>query len=139
MKSIRKVMAVLYDLKDGKPYYLILHRVLRWNGWELLKGTVNVGESLEQAIKREIHEETGLGEFSVKFKLGKKIEWIWGDYRVIVDEIFVVRADMTKAITLKQRIVEHDAYLWADKNTVLARLTHDNAREILEIVDRKLH
>ena len=138
MKAIRKVMAVLYDFKNGRPYYLIFHRILRWRGWELLKETIEDDEDVLAAIKRGIVEETGLRDFKIISRLGHKIEWIWGDYRVVVEDVFVVKADITKPISLKQKIVEHDAYLWANKKTALERLTFENTREALERADRKL-
>ena len=44
-KIEEKVQAVVYDIRNNKPYFLILHRILRWQGWELLKETLEDGES----------------------------------------------------------------------------------------------
>ncbi len=138
MKVIKKVVAVLYDLKDGVPYYLILHRKLRWHGWELLKETKEDHETHLETLKRGIREETGLTDFKIRGNLGHSFEWMWGDFRVLVEEVFLVKVDMTKPITLKQRVVEHDAYLWTDKQTALQRLTYENARQVLEMADRRI-
>lgn len=138
MKVIKKVMAVLYDLKDGVPYYLILHRQLRWRGWELLKETKEDHETHLETLKRGIKEETGLTDFKIRGNLGHSFEWMWGDFRVLIEEIFLVKADMTKTINLKQRVIEHDAYLWADKQTAISKLTYKNVQEALALADRKL-
>ncbi len=138
MKVVRKVMAILYDVRDGKPYYLILHRVLRWHGWELLKETIENGEDNLTAIKRGIKEETGLTDFTITGRLGHKFDWVWGGTRVIVEDVFIVRADMTKPISLKQKVIEHDAYLWTNKRTAMERLTYENSIDALEKADRKL-
>jgi hypothetical protein len=137
MKVIKKVIAVLYDLKDGVPYYLVLHRQLRWHGWELLKETKEDHETHLETLKRGIGEETGLTDFKIRGNLGHSFEWIWGDFRVLVEDVFLVKVDMTKPITLKQKVIEHDAYLWASKEEALQRLTYENTKHVLELVDRR--
>ncbi len=138
MKVIKKVVAVLYDIKNGKPYYLIMHRVLRWHGWELVKETIEDHETNLETLKRGIKEETGLTDFKIRGTLGHSFEWIWGDFRVLVEDVFLVKVDMTKPITLKQRVIEHDSYLWADKQTAISKLTYKNMQEALGLADRKL-
>lgn len=130
-------MAVLYDIRE-QPYYLILHRVLRWHGWELLKGTIEDNESSLDAIKREIKEETGLNNFEIKGKIDKKLEWVWGDYRVVINEVYIVKASLYDKISLKQKIKEHDEYRWIVREDALKLLTHDNSKKVLELVHRKL-
>ncbi len=138
MKVIKKVIAVLYDLKDGKPYYLILHRKLRWHGWELLKETKEDHETHLETLKRGIKEETGLADFKIRGSLEYSFEWMWGDFRVLVEDVFLVKVDMTKPITLKQKVIEHDAYLWANKDAAISKLSYKNMQEALALADRKL-
>ncbi len=138
MKAIRKVMAVLYDVENGRPSYLIMHRILRWHGWELVKETIEDHEDDLTAITRGIKEETGLKEFKLRGKLGYKFDWLWGDYRVVVEDVYIFKTDMSKPINLKQKVVEHDSYLWTSKEEALQRLTYENTRQVLELVDRKL-
>ena len=59
MEEKKGVSAVIYD-DNGALYFLIFHRVKDWEGWEFPKGGINDGEAPEEAIIREIQEETGL-------------------------------------------------------------------------------
>ncbi len=71
-KPIKKVRAIIYDIKDNQPYFLILHRVLRWQGWEFVKETLEPGENVIGALKRGIKEETGLKNFEIIKSLDKQ-------------------------------------------------------------------
>lgn len=131
-KQVKKVRAIIYDIKNGKPYFLILHRILRWTGWEFLKGTIKPGESNEEALKREIKEETGLKKFKIIKSLDKQERWqALGNEYFIVD-VFLVRADMGDKISLKQEIIEHDGYQWVDKETALKKLTWPESKKLLK-------
>ena len=129
---MRKVQAVIYDIKYGKPYFLILHRVLHWKGWEFPKGTVKMGEDNIKTIKREIREETGLKSFEIVKSLNKKIEFMWDKKKVVIVDIFLVKADMSKKVHLNNKMIEHDTYLWVNKKAALGRLTYKDARDVLE-------
>jgi NADH pyrophosphatase NudC (nudix superfamily) len=129
---IKKVRAIIYDIKDSQPYFLILHRILRWQGWEFVKETIESGESMEQALKRGIKEETGLKKFKIIKKLNKQEKWqaLGNDYQVV--DVFLIKADMNKKISLKQKIKEHDNYQWVNKETVLEKLTWPESKELLK-------
>ena len=129
---IKKIRAIIYDIKDGEPYFLILHRVLHWQGWEALKGTIKPGETNEQALKREIQEETGLKKFKIIKSLNKQEEWKALGNKYIVVDVFLVQADMNEKIVLDQEVVEHDKYQWVDKETALEKLTWSETKELLK-------
>jgi NADH pyrophosphatase NudC (nudix superfamily) len=131
-KLLKKVRAIIYDIKDSHPYFLILHRILRWQGWEFVKETIESGESMEQALKRGIKEETGLKKFKIIKRLNKQEKWqaLGNDYQVV--DVFLIKADMNKKISLKQKIKEHDNYQWVNKETVLEKLTWPESKELLK-------
>lgn len=130
-KTIKKVRAIIFDIKNGQPYFLILHRILRWRGWEILKGSIKPGESNEQALKREIREETGLKNFKIIKSLNKQEKWqaLGNNYWII--DTFLVQAGMDQKISLKQDIIEHEGYQWVNKKTALKKLTWLKTKKLL--------
>ncbi|GAA0432182.1 NUDIX hydrolase [Streptomyces luteireticuli] len=104
------VGAVIADA-DGKV--LLLHRPADdYLGglWELPSGGVDAGETLVEALRREVTEETGLtvtavggylGHFGYRSSSGRKTR----------QHNFT--ATVTPGETVK--LTEHDAHLWADR------------------------
>lgn len=55
---LKKVGVIIHD---GEGHYLILRRnPSRWQGWGLITGKVEQGESLEDTAIREVEEELGI-------------------------------------------------------------------------------
>jgi len=137
-KAVKKVRAVIYDIKDNQPQFLIFHRILRWKGWEILKETIEKGETLRQALIRGIKEETGIKHFKIIKKLNKQDKWRANEINYYIVDTFLVRADMNDKISLKQEVIEHDGYKWVDKKTALKRLTWPTPQKLLKEIDNKL-
>lgn len=130
--TIKKVRAILYDTKDNKSYFLILHRILRWKGWEILKETIERGEKPEKALLRGIKEETKLRKFKIIRKLDKKENWQSEGKNYSIIETYLVKADMNEKISLKQEIIEHDKYQWVDRKTAIKKLTWPKTKNLLK-------
>jgi len=128
----KKVRAIIYDIKDGKPYFLILHRILRWNGWEVLKETIEPGENLKQVLIRGIKEETGLKDFKIIRDLNKTEKWQKDRIDYEITATFLVKANMNEKISLNQAIIEHDNYEWVEKETAVANLTWPNTKKLIK-------
>jgi 8-oxo-dGTP pyrophosphatase MutT (NUDIX family) len=75
MNVKRGVSAIIYDKRGSAYYFLILHRVKDWEGWEFVKGKVDDDESSDVAIKRVVKEEAGLKTFNIFGKLSQKREF----------------------------------------------------------------
>lgn len=129
-RQIKKVRAIIYDTKNGKPYFLILRRILRWEGWEILKETLEKNETLIDALKRGIFEETKLKNFEIIKSLGEKEEWVFEENNYFIADTFLVRADMDQKISLKQKVVEHDKYEWVEKETAIEKLTWPRTKNL---------
>ncbi len=128
------VSAIIYD-NNGSYYFLILHRIKGWKGWEFPKGGIQEGESPEQAVVREIKEETGLQTF----KVIKKIESCRNFENEGVKhtfDLFLVEASMNIPVDISND--EHDTYLWATHERVLEKLTWDEEREAFKIAFEQL-
>lgn len=132
-KEIRKaVTAVVYD-KMHKPYFLILKRTKNWEGWEFVKGGTKERETEEDAVKREIIEETGLQEFKIIKKLDNvRKEFIGIGNKLNIHSIYLVESNMNIPIHMPQGDdKEHSTYLWADADSAMSKLTWDNDKKIL--------
>lgn len=127
------VGAIVFDETNGDSegyIFLILHRILNWTGWEFPKGGTD-GEGLENALKRELEEETGITDFKIIKKLDKKLEFENPKRNQFhSNTIFLVKADSRQEINLDQDIIEHDAYMWADEKTVLEKLHFEDTKEV---------
>jgi len=131
-RTVKKVRAVIFDIKNQKPYFLILHRILRWKGWEFLKETMERGEKPIDALKRGIFEETKLKKFKIIGKLKEQEKWVYQNNNYWIVETFLVWADMRQKISLKQEIVEHDRYLWVTKEEAVEKLTWPKTKKLIQ-------
>ncbi len=131
MEVKKGVSAIIYD-DNGEHYFLIFHRIRGWDGWEFPKGGIKEGESPEQAIVREIQEETGLSKFSVIGKLDKQREFE-NDGKKHIFDVFVVQASMNIPVQLQKHDPEHDTYLWSTKDRVKEKLTWPEEKELFEM------
>lgn len=79
------------------------------NTWESAGGNVECGEKLEEAIRREIREETGITEITIK-----NVAYVT---LVNDDEPYLIIAyiceSQTETVALSN---EHQAFMWADKD-----------------------
>src|SRR3990167_11066487 len=65
-KYRKSVFVVVYRKTSEGIKYLVMKRTLHWTGWEFPKGGINLGEKIEDAVKRELKEETG--QFSLNIQ-----------------------------------------------------------------------
>lgn len=128
---MKKVRAIIYDVKDNVPYFLILHRILRWTGWEVLKETMELKETVEETIERGIREETGLHNFEIIKNLDKTEKWAEDNQEYEIVATFLVKANMNEKISLKQEIIEHDKYEWVTKEEALKKLTFPETKKLI--------
>ena len=130
MEEKKGVSAIIYD-DNGSLYFLIFHRVAGWDGWEFPKGGIKDGETPEQALVREVQEETGLSKFRVCGKLDTKRTFESDGVKHVFD-IYVVETSMNIPVTLQKEDPEHDTYLWATKDRVNEKLTWDEEKQVFE-------
>ena len=78
------------------------------NTWEGAGGNIECGEKPEEAIKREIREETGITEITIKNVA--YVSLANGENPLLV--IAYICESQTETVTLSN---EHQAFMWADK------------------------
>jgi len=122
VKIIQTIVAVIHD----KDYFLILEKKGTWKGWQFVQGAKEKGESWEDAVKREVKEETGLADIEII----KKVENVKADYWFVWENekihkfltFFLVKADKNDPITLS---VEHSNYRWCKYEEALESLKYN--------------
>lgn len=110
-------------LRKGKGYE---------QGWEPIKGSINFGETEEQAVIREIREEAGLQDKDIKI-LGKLPEFYWGESQEeklkIKARVFVCEY-IGGEIKLDKR--EHVNYKWMDVGEAMKEIWLKNGSKMIE-------
>jgi 8-oxo-dGTP pyrophosphatase MutT (NUDIX family) len=121
--------AVVFRKERGVLKYLLLH--YQSGHWDFPKGNIEKGESLEETVKREIKEETGI--FNLNFVPGfkKSIEYF---YKLKGKNIFkIVTFFLVETETKKVKISwEHRGYKWLLYGEALEQLTFKSAKEVLQ-------
>ena len=121
--------AVVFRKEKGVFKYLLLH--YQAGHWDFPKGNIEKGESLEETVKREIKEETGI--FNLDFVPGfkKSIEYF---YKLKGKNIFkIVTFFLVETKTKKVKISwEHRGYKWLPYEEALEQLTFKSAKEVLQ-------
>ena len=97
---------------------IFLMRSYKWKDkWVIPGGHVELGETLEQALKREIKEETGLGIYDIKFLLFQ--EFIY-DKAFWQKKHFIFFDFICKTKSLKVKLnSEGQKYLWVKPTKAL--------------------
>ena len=120
--------------KDNKIYYLLLNYPSSTKSartyWDFAKGHVEKGEEIEETVKREVREETGLTD--IEFVKGFK-EWIKYFFKfkgknIFKTVVFLLAETKTKEVKIS---FEHIGYEWLPYEKAVERLTFKNAREVL--------
>ncbi|MDE5589431.1 MAG: NUDIX domain-containing protein [Acetatifactor sp.] len=95
------------------------------NTWEGAGGNIECGETPEIAIKREIREEAGITDITVKNVA--YVTLVNGDNPYLI--IAYICESLTETVTLSD---EHQAFMWADKEACKVMLP----RAIIEDFDK---
>ena len=80
------------------------------DGWEFPGGKMEVGETREQALERELREE-----LEIKVEVGKLLKTIKYSYPKFD---LTMHCFLTKIIEGTPNLLEHEAACWVDKNNI---------------------
>ncbi len=140
-KYIKGVFIVTYARDGGKIYFLLLHRILHWKGWEFPKGGTEGGETEKETIRRELKEETGLkaeniidlnlkGRFRYKKQLPDRPGVIGMEWKLFAVEVRKAKVRLDHG--------EHDRYRWLGFGKAYSMLKWSNQKRCLRAVDNWL-
>jgi 8-oxo-dGTP pyrophosphatase MutT (NUDIX family) len=135
-KIERSAGAIIFRRENEKIFYLLLyypslsHRAEK-NFWDFPKGHIEKGESELDTVKREIFEETGIKEFKILDGFKEQIKYFfkWQGKTILKFVTFYLIETNQKEIKISP---EHIDWCWADFETALSLLTHQNSKEILK-------
>ncbi|OQX00729.1 diadenosine tetraphosphate hydrolase [Candidatus Parcubacteria bacterium A4] len=121
--------AIVFRREKQNIYYLLLR--YEAGHWDFPKGHIEKGEKIEETVRREIEEETGIRD--IGFITGFK-EWFKYFYKKDGKLVFkIVTFFLVETKTEEVKISpEHISYEWLDYEDALEQLTFKNAKEILE-------
>ena len=128
-------MAIIYSDKGN---FLLLRTNPKWmkiDSWFVVTGSVNKNETEEEAVKREINEETKLEILEIKpTDYVGKYEWPLGSGKIHSERAFLVKV---KEAPVKLS-GEHLEFKWLNKEDFLKQIdwneeieSKDKLREIL--------
>lgn len=137
MRYRKGVFAIVFS----KNEYLLLHRILHWNGWELLKGGIRKNETLIKCLKREVKEETGLkikriidmkksGKFKYPNELSDRPGISGQTWHLYAVEVCPGKVKIDKR--------EHSAYRWEKYNIAYKLLTWPDFKKCLKLVNSRI-
>ena len=139
-KKYRKgIFCIAYAVKPLR--YLLLHRKLHWQGWEFPKGGSLAREEIENTVKREIMEETGLKAINIK-KFPAKGKFIY-DKKTQAERkargfSYVLFSCEVRKGRVRLSRNEHDGYKWCNYSHALKLLKWPSQKKCLKIVNRAI-
>lgn len=121
--------AIIFRKENKKIYYLLLY--YEAGHWDFPKGNIEKGERPEEAARREIKEETGIGK--IKFLPGFKetIKYFYKREGKIFFKVVVFFLAQTQTQKIKISW-EHQGFQWLPYQAALEQLTFKNAKGVLE-------
>jgi mutator protein MutT len=111
--------------------------IFRRGKWDLPKGKLDAGESIESCAVREVQEETGIQHITLLNLLGKTYheyfdKWIQED--VIKESWWYVMQASSSETLIPQTEEDIEQIIWADKNQIKECMTnsYENVNDIIE-------
>ena len=134
--------AVVCRIENGTIYYLLLrypalsHRAKK-DYCDFPKGHLEKGESDVEAMRREIKEETGIGDLEIinGFRETIKYFFVVGERKIFkIVSFYLVRTN-TKEVKIS---FEHTGFDWLPFEQAVKALSFSNAKNILAKADKFL-
>ena len=130
MKHVYSSGVVVFLKKEGQNFYLLLRT--RSGFWDLPKGKVEPGETLQQAALRELKEETGLDHVEILPGFQESLNYLFRDqegnpiYKTVYFFVGEVASDAHVKLSR-----EHQDFIWLPFDEAVRRLTYQTARDMV--------
>lgn len=128
LHEISAGIVIYRELKEGREY-LLLH--YPGGHIDFPKGHLEKGESEREAAYRELQEETGLKEITWIEGFRQPINYVYQRPEGLSskDVIFFLARTTQKKVTIS---FEHTGSIWLPYKEAYAKLTFDNAKNVLK-------
>lgn len=129
MLEERSAGAVLFFGNASSREYLILHYPS--GHWDFPKGNIEPDETIMQTARREVKEETGIGEINFRDGFEKRIEYYYRRDGQMVHKVVMFLLAESKSRDVKISF-EHEGFTWLHYPDAVMKLTFRNAKSILK-------
>lgn len=122
LKTNQQIEIIVYKIIDDEILFLLLKRNKQKGGfWQPVSGGVHEGESLLQALKRELKEETGISKYLNLISDIYYFEFKVDNAKVLREYVFGVEISPKTKIKISK---EHTAMKWLNLKNSLKILKH---------------
>jgi N utilization substance protein B len=122
---------------DGQYFFVLVHDA--YGKWTLPKGKAQADENLSEVANREIGEETGLHNLTVKEKLGEiQIKRKEPGKRPVPKQVHYFLVETTDSEINFPKVTELDDVKWFTAPEALEILGYENAKEIFQLALNRL-
>jgi 8-oxo-dGTP pyrophosphatase MutT (NUDIX family) len=120
---------VVFRIDVGQPMYLLIRD--SYNNWGFPKGHIEAGEQPEAAAVREVQEETGLADLSIRGRIDT-IDWFFRFRGQLIHKVcHFYLMETSNATTSPQRAEGITACRWTRFAEAKSLISYANARELL--------
>ena len=135
MRLPLQVEAMIFRRNGSKVEYLLLKRLPERNGfWQPVTGGVEEGETREEALRREIREETGIKSMITVLEDIYYFEFSDPDHNQ--EYVYGVEVSPSEAIMLDPK--EHSEHRWCSYQAALRLLHWKENKEALKKLNMTL-
>lgn len=128
-KEERSAGGVVFRMHAGQPLFLLIRD--SYQNWGFPKGHIEPGEQADDAARREVSEETGLGGLVVRGAIDT-IDWFFRFRGQLIHkscQFFLMES--VEAVTSPQRNEGITACRWITFEEAESLISYSNARDVL--------